>query len=96
MFEVQDKIAASAFHHVEDLLIGLYGRWQDEHQFEDIHDYAIPICKALQGFKEVNCVRMTKKPFGFKFTILELEYTVFKKRNQFLMTRKIVEQGSNA
>lgn len=41
---------------------GLYLRWLDEKEYEDIEDYGKALARQL-GFE----VEMTKKPFGFKF-----------------------------
>ena len=84
---LEDQIATKAFFHVEDLLHVLYGRWLDERQYEDINDYAIPVRKALVGFKEVLSIKMTRKPFGFKMVINQLTYIVQFKRNKFVMFR---------
>ena len=49
------------------LLTRLYERWLDEGQYEKIEGYAAPIRHALPaGF---DLLRMTKRPFGFKFSI---------------------------
>lgn len=49
-------------------LLGMLGaRWRDEAAYENIDDYAEVIRKALpSGF---TLTRMTKRPFGFRFTI---------------------------
>ena len=43
-------------------LTGLYWRWLDEKDYEDIEEYGAVISSTL-GFP----VKMTKRPFGFKF-----------------------------
>jgi 5'-deoxynucleotidase YfbR-like HD superfamily hydrolase len=50
-----------------DFLDNLFIRWQDEKQYEDINDYKTVIAKRLD-FDEKN-LKMTKSPFGFKYTI---------------------------
>lgn len=44
------------------LITGLYWRWLDERECEDINEYGKVIAQEL-GFP----VKMTKRPFGFKF-----------------------------
>lgn len=45
----------------------LYCRWQDEKEYEDIADYGKRLVSQLPApFK---LVKMTKRPFGFHFTI---------------------------
>ena len=55
------------FSDLLPLLTTLARRWLAEKQYEDINDYAVPFKKALpKGF---TLRRMTKRPFGFEFTI---------------------------
>jgi hypothetical protein len=55
------------FEAVKGLLGQLYDRWQDEHEYEFISDYGKAIAAKLpDGFK---LKRMTKRPFGFEFSI---------------------------
>jgi hypothetical protein len=50
---------------VSPLLISLYVRWQDERDYEDIDEYAVPIRKHLpEGF---SLSQMHRRPFGFSF-----------------------------
>jgi hypothetical protein len=45
----------------------LYSRWQDERQYENITDYGDVLAQHLpSGF---SMIKMTKRPFGFKFGI---------------------------
>lgn len=50
-----------------DLMATLWARWQDEWDYEDIADYAIPIRKVLPA--GVTLEYMTKTPFGFVFSV---------------------------
>ena len=55
------------FTTIEDMMIRLYNRWQDEQDYENIEDYRLPIQRELPaGFV---ITKMTKRPFGFKFDI---------------------------
>lgn len=54
---------------VFNTFINLYGRWQDEKEYEDFNDYV----KVMQTSVEkvvgkITNVKGTKKPFGLKFT----------------------------
>ena len=40
----------------------LYGRWQDEKEYEDINEYVIPVQKSYP-----NAFKAFKRPFGFAF-----------------------------
>lgn len=55
--ECVKKVLANA-----QLIGNLYGRWLDEREYEDINEYGKVISDKL-GFP----VKMTKRPFGFKF-----------------------------
>ena len=55
------------FASLTDFLSNLFGRWQDEREYEDIADYGKAIAAQLpEGFK---LIAMQKRPFGFKFGI---------------------------
>lgn len=55
------------------ILINLYERWSDEHEYEDIAEYRPPIEKALPA--GVSISTMTKRPFGFTFKVEGFEAT---------------------
>ena len=52
----------------QDTIFNLYDRWQDEHEYEDIKDYAKPLENIVSRIiaKDIK-LTMTKRPFGFKF-----------------------------
>lgn len=61
---------------VEDFMFGLltkleiglmnaYDRWQDEHEYEDINDYAVFVRSTLEACG-AKLTKMTKRPFGFQ------------------------------
>ena len=52
----------------QDMIFNLYDRWQDEHEYEDIKDYAKPLENIVSRIigKDIK-LTMTKRPFGFKF-----------------------------
>ena len=62
-------IAASDFFTaVADTTGYLYERWLDEKDYEDINDYLPVVAKIADEFG-VSIVKMTKRPFGFHFTV---------------------------
>ena len=46
----------------------LWGRWQDEKEYEDPADYEKHVAQKLESHGVTN-VKMTKRPFGFKFDV---------------------------
>jgi len=60
---------------LQDTMLNLAGRWQDEGKYENIEDYRKVIEKSLPaGF---SITKMTKRPFGFQFKIgTEAEYAI--------------------
>ena len=55
------------FYSLHQTLADLHGRWLDEQGFESLDAYSAMIAKRLpKGFK---LTKMTKRPFGFHFTI---------------------------
>ena len=64
------------FDATENLISQLYGRWLNEKDYEDIHDYKRIIEQSIpKGF---TILKMVKRPFGFRFSIgTEAEYSVY-------------------
>ena len=52
---------------LKDAMIYLYGRWQDESQYEDFHEYISYIKKRLP--KGATKMTFTKRPFEMKFWV---------------------------
>ena len=73
------------FDDVHELVVGLYCRWQDEKQYEDINDYAKPIVPIAEQHGLV-FGRMSKHPFGFSFTLdgRQFKYTCTSKASRIL------------
>lgn len=63
----ENKIINKFFYGIQELMEYLHGRWCDEYEYEDINDYGIPIIKKLP--EEIKFLKMTKRPFGFRFVI---------------------------
>ena len=65
-----DKFLDEAFGIIKeskyiDHLVYLWGRWQDEKEYEDFEDYKKSASKSLP--KGMDFVRMTKRPFAVTF-----------------------------
>ena len=57
--ELWTKVNTENYGKIADLIFGLYERWQDEYEYEDINDYLKVIQKSLpEAFK------IHKNPFG--------------------------------
>jgi hypothetical protein len=55
------------FDRMQDPVSSLFSRWQDEAKYEDIANYGKAIANRLpKGF---SLTKMTKRPFGFEFSI---------------------------
>jgi hypothetical protein len=67
---VRDKISAVID---TDWLSYLYGRWQNEREYEDINDYGKAFTKNT-GWPVVKC---SKRPFGFTFKVPEVPNAVY-------------------
>jgi len=77
MSEEQRKtVAKQFFNSMSTLIENLASRWQDEKQYEDIADYKKVIDKAAKKFSGVKVTEMTKRPFGFFFTLAGCTYQV--------------------
>ena len=64
------------FNACENLLMNLYQRWSDEHEYENIDDYDVVLKPKVEGIPGVKFLKMNKKPFGFNFSALGLTFRV--------------------
>lgn len=67
--------AKRLFEEMDEVISNAYVRWLDEKEYEDINDYAVlfqPNVEAIGG----QFIRMTKRPFGFIYTLDEATYQV--------------------
>ena len=74
--ETERKAAASAlFDEIQDVMLCLYERWQDEREYEKIEDYGKPLITQVSliggEFK-----KMVKRPFGFIYDLAGATYQV--------------------
>ena len=66
--QVRKDLVNKFYHDNVELMTNLYSRWQEEKEFEDIADYGNvfkPLVEAIGG----TFIKMTKRPFGFTFTV---------------------------
>ena len=83
----QTSIINDAFNKITDLMIQLYSRWLEESKYEDISEYQKVIERHVTD--RIKVVGMSKRPFGFKFTIDDNDgvFGMFIKSNQFSWKR---------
>lgn len=63
------KTLADTFFEAAAKTLGyLWGRWQDEKEYEDFANYILPIKKIAEQHAGVAIVKMTKRPFAVTFT----------------------------
>ena len=71
------EVALKIFRSLEDLMVDFWSRWQDEREYEDINDYGKVIQTELDTFDAgAKLVTMSKRPFGFTYTLSEVSYKV--------------------
>lgn len=79
----EERIKLVNDKEVNDVMLNLYFRWEDEGEYEDINDYGKIISsrvgKALPN-REVKFIKGTKRPFGAKMKIDGKGYHVFYKK----------------
>lgn len=78
--ETRKAIARKLFEDLQDQMVYLSGRWADEHEYEDLKDYAEPLrpmIKAVGG----SIVKMTSRPFGVIYTLGGVAYIITMKAN---------------
>ncbi len=65
--EEDKKRIDDVYSDLNETMMYLYARWQDEKEYEDIAEYGrVLAVKLPEGFK---LIKMSKKPFGFDFSI---------------------------
>jgi prolyl oligopeptidase PreP (S9A serine peptidase family) len=64
--EQQKLTLRQLFSESSKTLEYLYDRWQDEKEYEDIKDYAIPLTPAIEKAGGTN-IKMLKRPFAVQF-----------------------------
>lgn len=62
--------AGKVFDKLQQTVMNLFERWLDEKEYEDIKDYGKVIAPLLKKHK-AKLVKMSKRPFGFTFTVEE-------------------------
>jgi hypothetical protein len=60
--------AIDLFHSVAQTVANLGGRWQDEKEYENIEDYKKALEPRATPFG-ATITKMSKRPFGFDFTV---------------------------
>lgn len=68
--ETASPQAAKFFETNHEFLGELWARWQDEHEYEDINDYKLPLQREADKFG-VTITKMHKRPFGCTFKVNE-------------------------
>jgi hypothetical protein len=73
--EIVSKIAT----HLEEELDYLQGRWKDESEYEDFAEYEGCMKRKVDelGLSNVEFIKGTKRPFGFKFTVDGIEWSIY-------------------
>jgi hypothetical protein len=68
-YELADRL----FKAAQNIMVYLCGRWVDEHEYEDINEYKLPLKDLLSKANATN-VKMNSRPFGFTCKIGEQTY----------------------
>lgn len=65
--------AEKIYNHFFNILPPLYGRWQDEKEYEAFDAYVALFRRELLPFG-ATLVKATTKPFGFTYTLADATY----------------------
>ena len=90
-----DKIAVTLYEKLQQHMIYLYWRWQDEQEMEDIKDYSVNIEKEVKAVGGT-FLKMNKRPFGFTFKLSSMTYQVMVTGNQYDMVAKNSAEGKKS
>lgn len=71
----------------------LYGRWQDEHEYEDLNDYAKAMIKSLP--KGAKLIKMADKPFRVLFRLSDGTYKLIAVRGNEIKWGTITPEAAS-
>jgi hypothetical protein len=76
MTEQERKVkAAQIFTDMEQLVLYLYSRWQDEQEYEDFTDYSDTLKNKVTELGGT-FIKAKKKPFSFIYTLANVLYEI--------------------
>ena len=67
--------ALKLYERLQNLMLTLHARWQDESKYENINDYGVNIKKYVAEIGG-EFVKMNKRPFGFIYKLADATYQV--------------------
>lgn len=67
--------AMKLYEQLQNLMLTLHARWQDESKYENIDDYGESIEKHVAKIGG-EFVKMNKRPFGFIYKLADATYQV--------------------
>jgi hypothetical protein len=74
--------ALQLFEKLQNLMVNLYSRWQDEKDYEDINDYGVNIKKYVVEIGG-EFIKMNKRPFGFVYKLENAIYQVIVRSSRY-------------
>jgi len=74
--------ASKLFEELDGVMENAYSRWLDEKEYEDINDYAVLFQSKVEAIGG-QFIKMTKKPFGFKFILEDATYHIYMNGTQY-------------
>lgn len=81
------SIAQQFFKVTAPLVSNLAARWADEHEYENIEDYLIPL-KPIALEHGITLLRIQKRPFAIRFKAEGTEHTMTVSRTKITLTSK--------
>ena len=82
----EKTVAETIYEKLQTSVIDLSCRWNDEKEYEDINDYG-DVLKTKVEELDGTFVKMTKRPFGFTFTVDDAKYKIGCNATQYYYKR---------
>jgi len=80
-------LANKIFEEMQEFLTQLYGRWQDEKEYEDFADYKAIVAKTFSEKYPVSDISLAKRPFAVTFTLADCVYVITVKATEYSYKR---------
>lgn len=68
-------LANKIYEDIEETIINLFYRWQEEKDYEDINDYALLIKPMIEQNGGI-LLNMNKRPFGVTYQLSDAVYQI--------------------
>lgn len=69
MFRTRKQGVTMLWNELEETIVNLWMRWQDEKGHEDIRSYDVAVKETVEKYGGFEFIRFTQRPFGIRFKV---------------------------